>query len=144
MPGFTDQAKSRPSARNKVLDTFRSLLRSSMAVTLTMLATGVLKPRTLMAANSASSSRCMDRMRSLTHLRRAARALFRVLHASRSASFSSPALAVASSSETASNSSVGKSPSSSAISTWREISSSELSSTSSVNSSTTVANGLPS
>jgi hypothetical protein len=49
--------------------------------------------------------------------------------------------------ETASNSSMGKSPSSSrssGINTWREMSSSKLSSTSSVDSSTTVANGLPS
>jgi hypothetical protein len=68
----------------------------------------------------------------LTLLRRAARALFRVLRASRPASSSSPVLVVASSSP------------SSAISTWREMSSSEISSTSSVDSSTTVASGLPS
>jgi hypothetical protein len=56
-------------------------------------------------------------------------------------------LAVASSSDTASNSMMDKSPwssPSSAISTWHEMSSSELALTSSVDSSATVANGLPS
>jgi hypothetical protein len=118
-----------------------------MAVTLAMLATGVLKPRSLMAANSGSSSRCIDRLHSLTLLRRIVRALFLALRASRSVLFSLPTLVVASSSETASNSMMGRSPSSSpssAISTWWETSSSELESTSSIDSSATVANGLPS
>jgi hypothetical protein len=118
-----------------------------MAVTLAMLATGVLKPRSLTAANSGSSSRCIDCLRSLTLLRRIVRALFLALRASRSASFLAPALVVTSSSDTASNSAMGKLPSPSpcsAISTWRETSSSELASTSSVDPSATVANGLPS
>jgi hypothetical protein len=42
-----------------------------LAVSLAMLATEVLKPCSLTAANSASSSRCMDRMRALILLRRA-------------------------------------------------------------------------
>jgi hypothetical protein len=99
-----------------------------------MLATRVLKPRSLTAANSASSSRCIDCMRSLTLLRRTAQALFLALRASRSASFSSPVLAVASSSDMSSSSTMGKLPSSSpssAISTWSEMSSLELASTSS-------------
>jgi hypothetical protein len=114
-------------------------------MTLAMLATGVLKPRSLTAVNSGSSSRCIDRLRSLTLLRRIVRALFLALRASRSASFSSPVLVVTS--DTASNSMMGKLPSSSpssAISTWRETSSLELASTSSVDSSATVANSLPS
>jgi hypothetical protein len=118
-----------------------------MAVTLAMLATGVLKPRSLTTANSASSSRCIDRMRSLTLLHRAARALFLALRASRSMSFLSPALAVASSSVIMSSVSLGERPSSSpssAINTWHDMSSSELASTSSVDSFAVVANGLPS
>jgi hypothetical protein len=47
---------------------FGSWLRSRMAVTLAMLATRVLKPRLLTAANSGSSSRCIDCLRSLALL----------------------------------------------------------------------------
>jgi hypothetical protein len=112
-----------PLCVTKCLTHVWSLLRSSIAVTLVMLATGVLKPRSLMAANSASSSRCIDRMHSLILLHRIVRALFLALRASRSVSFSSPTLAVASSSDIASNSTICKSPSSSpssAISTVAE------------------------
>jgi hypothetical protein len=118
-----------------------------MAVTLVILAMGVLKPRSLTTANSASSSRCVDLMRSLTLLHRAAPALFLALCASRSVSFLSPVLAMASSSDIMSSVSLGERPSSSpssAINTWRDMSSSELASTSSIDSSTVVANGLPS
>jgi hypothetical protein len=67
----------------------------------------------IMPANSASSSRCIDRMRSLTLLRRTAQALFLALRTSRSVSFSWPALAVASSSDIISSTSLGEMPSSS-------------------------------
>jgi hypothetical protein len=109
-----------------------------------MLATGVLKPHSLTTVNSASNSRCIDRMRLLTLLHRAARALFLALCASCSVSFSTPALAVASSSDIMSSVSLGERPSSSptsAINTWRDMSSSEVASTSSVDSFAVVANG---
>jgi hypothetical protein len=71
----------------------------------------------LMAANLGSSLRCIDRLRSLALLRQIERALFLALRASRSALFLSPVLAVTSSSETASKSPMGTSPSLSPSST---------------------------
>jgi hypothetical protein len=107
VPGSIDQVVTMPSEPVTKLIVPLGLLEASTAAILAMLAIGVWKSCSPGAANFLLRSHCRRRWRSTAFLLRLVRFWFLNLRASRSTSFSSPALAVASSPEICSSSSLG-------------------------------------